>query len=109
MGTVENSKGDRDEYYDDDPIGKGNFPKIWILRNYQKGYRDDSGDVYFSEKILYEFSSKEREIRVLTMTQYADNFGKGNVVYTTPASFQPKWRPVTPESTSSVWHKTVCK
>lgn len=109
LGTVSDEQGDRDEFYDDTPIGKGNFPKLWILRNYKKGYKDSAGDVYFSEKNLYEFSCKEREYRNRSMIQYADNFGQGNIIYNTSSNYQPKWYSIPPETTVDAWYKIVCK
>jgi len=108
LGTVVNEKGDSDQYYDDALIKKGNFPKIWILKNYKNGFRDEDGDVYFSEKTLYEFSCKEREYRLVNMTQYSDNLGKGKVTYTTSEKYLPKWRAIVPDSIVSVWHGIIC-
>ncbi len=105
IGTIEG----REDFYDDVPIGKGNFPKLWILKNYKNGYRDSGGDVYFSEKILYEFSCREREYRLITMTQYADNFGNGKIIYATSPNYQPKWIEIPPDSIPSDWHKIACK
>ena len=109
IGTVPSDRGDREEYYDDVPIGKGNFPRLWILRDYKNGYRDSGGDVYFSEKNLYEFSCKDREIRTLSMNQYSDNFGGGNIIYSTAQNFQGKWTVIVPGATASDWYKIVCK
>lgn len=109
LGTVTGPQGPRSEYYDDTPIGKGNFPKLWIMRNYEKGFKDEQGDVYFSEKNLYEFSCNDNQIRLVSITQYSDNFGKGNVTYTTSSNFKGTWKDITPETTVSVWKTTVCK
>jgi hypothetical protein len=103
------SEENRDEYYDDAPIGKGNFPKIWILWNYKKGHRDKSGDVIFSQKSLYEFSCRDREVRLINMTQYDDNFAAGKIIYSTASNYKPKWDEIPPGTIVSDWYKIVCK
>ena len=109
IGTETVDQGDVEEYYDDVPLGKGNFPRLWILRDYKNGYRDSGGDVYFSEKILYEFSCREREFRLITMTQHADNLGIGKIIYATSSNYQPKWRAIPPDSIAKKWLQIACK
>jgi hypothetical protein len=109
LGVTKDAYGDREEYYDDELIGKGNFPKLWILRNYKQGYKDPQGDVYFSSKNLYEFSCSDRQIRNLNITQYSDTFGKGSIVFQTSPGYKNQWSEVLPESISMAYYSVVCK
>ncbi|CAM8620180.1 hypothetical protein MCEMAEM21_01059 [Oxalobacteraceae bacterium] len=106
---VGDNDGGRAQIYLDLPVIKrGNFPQMWLMRNYASGYRDQLGDVYFSEKVLHEYDCVSKQIRSLQIVQYSGTLGSGRVIYSSSSSYNDPWRYVAPSTEGALRIDIAC-
>src|SRR4051812_28088439 len=77
-------------YVDKDTVlFKGDVVKWWQLQDF-KAVQTVGGINFLSAKLQWEFDCGKERIRMLTLTEFSDNMGKGNVVF--DEVFDEKWR-----------------
>jgi hypothetical protein len=74
---------------------KGDLVKAWFLID-EKTKRTVAGQSHLSSKHLYEFDCAEERMRLLAVSNFSDNMGRGKVVFSN--SDEQKWEPVQPGS-----------
>lgn len=91
-------------YVDKDTIRhEGDVVKWWELEDF-KTVQTVGGIMFLSAKLQWEFECAEERMRILALTEFSGNMGKGDVVLS--ESPEQKWRPVEPDS-FILW-KAVC-
>ena len=94
-------------YADPDTIRrKGELVKMWHLHDY-KTVQTEAGKSFLSLKSQSEFDCAEERVRLLAVTEFSGNMGKGNVVWSRYFA-EGEWRPVEPESTGQTFWKLAC-
>ncbi len=86
----------------------GTALRVWALRDFDTVVVDKDGDRYLSSKTLYEIDCKDWRSRLLSLIQYSDNMGKGNIVWSTSGTFIGNWDFVVPESIGELIQKAAC-
>ena len=100
-----------DIYIDQTTIRKqGNVAKMWGMRDYKSLQKSAGGESYLSRKVFYEYDCVEIRRRVLAITSFSGNIGKGEAVL----SYQydndnSKWQDVEPDSVGMISWKAACK
>jgi|SRR6185295_7873976 len=84
---------------------KGNMVKWWDLLDY-KTVQTVAGISFLSAKTQREFDCAEEQIRILAMTYFSGNMGRGPVVFSD--STKNDWEPVEPESRGYTMWKVAC-
>ena len=93
-------------YVDKDTIRhKGDVVKWWELEDF-KTVQTVGGIRFLSAKLQWEFECAQERMRILALTEFSGNMGKGDVVLS-ESSDQP-WRPVEPDSFGFKMWKVVC-
>jgi surface-adhesin protein E len=86
---------------------KGELVKMWQLHDY-KTVQTEASHSFLSLKAQSEFDCAEERVRLLAVTGFSGNMGKGNVVWSRQFDAEGGWHPVAPESLGqSVW-KLAC-
>lgn len=94
-------------YTDPDTIRrKGELVKMWQLHDY-KTVQTEASNSFLSLKSQSEFDCAEERVRLLAVTEFSGNMGKGNVVWSRHFG-EGEWRPVEPESVSQIFWKLAC-
>ncbi len=83
---------------------KGNIVKLWTLTDYKVAKRL-SDKKYMSSKEQYQYDCKEERSRLLTVTAFSKNMGKGEVVGTGGPT---EWDSVMPDSLDEASWKFAC-
>ncbi len=84
---------------------KGNLVKVWHLNDF-KTVQIVKGNSYLSIKAQHQYDCTEDRERILALTKFSGNMGRGHVVYTD--SNERKWRPVAAETTNQALRKIAC-
>lgn len=72
------NKGIQTSYYDSSSLRKNNnFIKVWTLTS--NSIHREFGD--FSDKSLHEHDCKQERFRILNITAYSEQMGKGSVIF----------------------------
>ena len=95
-------------YADPTTIRKnGHIVKMWRLYDLKDAIVTKEVGPYKSSKVQHEFDCKMERTRILYITAFSGNMGKGKVVY---AGVGPlNWTPVSPSSTDKVLWDFACK
>ncbi len=94
-------------YVDPDTIRrKGNLVKIWELFDF-KTAQTEEGLSHLSAKVQVEYDCAEERHRLVTLIQYSDNMGRGNVIYSDSTEYI--WEPVAPDTIGQRMWKFACK
>ncbi|RPH81530.1 MAG: hypothetical protein EHM80_02100 [Nitrospiraceae bacterium] len=93
-------------YADPDTIRRtGNLVKAWHLNDF-KSEQIVQGISYLSVKAQHQYDCTTNRERILALTKFSGNMGRGKVVY--KDSHARKWKPVTPGSVSHELGKMAC-
>ncbi len=84
----------------------GNLVKMWTLLDFNTARTLPSGISYLSSKTQEEFDCAEESRRNLSLTNYSNNMGRGDVVITD--SGEGKWVPIAPGTISQNLWKFAC-
>lgn len=84
---------------------KGNLVKVWHLNDF-KTVQVALGNSYLSVKAQHQYDCTENRERILALTKFSGNMGRGKVVY--KDSRERKWKPVEPGSVSHDLGKLAC-
>ena len=97
-----------DNYIDKTTIRKrGNVAKMWELRDYKAPqYAVDKP--HLSGRLLQEYDCVEIRIRLLALTFFSDNMGRGQVIFNHQYD-DSKWEDIAPGSVGMSKWKAVCK
>ena len=94
-------------YLDPDTLyRKGDLVKVWQLMDY-KTPQNVGGDSYLSTKLQRQFDCVEPRTRILTITNFSANMGRGDVIHT--GLNETRWEPVAPDSVNQVLWEVACK
>ena len=98
-----------DVYIDKTTIRKrGNVAKMWELMDYKAPREEADGKSYLSNKSLAEYDCVEIRVRLLALTHFSDNMGKGQVTSTYQYD-DSKWVDIAPGSVNMSNWKVACK
>lgn len=87
-------------------IKNGNMVRMWRLYDLKRGISATGIESYKSSKVQHEFDCKNEQSRIIFITAFSGNMGKGKVVYAGP---EPAiWEPIAPESATEVLWKFAC-
>lgn len=93
-------------YADLDTIRRnGDLVKMWHLYDNNK-IQTKVGDTYWSVKRQTEYDCAEGRSRMLAVTSFSGNMGRGNVVFSD--SDEQKWEPVQPGSVDQILWRFAC-
>jgi len=93
-------------YADPDTIRrKGNLVKMWELLDYET-IQTVIRISFSSSKEQREFDCSAERVRMLAVTYFSGNMGRGKVVWSD--SDEQKWHPVQPESVGQARWKFAC-
>ncbi len=97
-----------DIYIDKATIRKqGNVAKMWGMQDFKSPKKQQNGTPCLSQKTLTEYDCVGVRDRLLTLTQFSDNMGKGRG---TPVIFdEQKWRDIAFGTIGMVQWKAACK
>jgi hypothetical protein len=84
---------------------KENLVKVWHLNDF-KAAQIAQGNSYLSLKAQHQYDCTGDRERILALTKFSGNMGRGKVVYRD--SHERKWRPVEPGSVSHDLGKLAC-
>ncbi len=105
--TLVDSSAELVQYVDRTTVQrKGNFAKVWNLRDLKKSSKNYQGNYYFSQKALEEYDCVGNKIRLISLVQYGQKMGGGTVV-----DFQngtSPWIPVVPQTVGETLWKIAC-
>jgi hypothetical protein len=85
-------------YVDRETIHRnGDLVQMWTMYDYKTSQRAGQ-DEYMSRKVQNEFNCAQGVRRMLSVTEFSGNMGKGKVVYEKPSllSTEPRWTRVQP-------------
>ena len=98
-----------DIYIDKTTIRKrGNVAKMWYLTDYKSPRKGADGRTHLSTKALMGHDCVEIRRRVLAITSFSGNLGKGEVVFSHQYG-DGEWQDVVPDSIGMTEWKAVCK
>jgi hypothetical protein len=98
-----------DFYIDKTTIRKrGNVAKMWALMDYKAPKEEADGTSHLSNKSLAEYDCVEIRVRLLALTHFSGNMGKGKVTSTYQYD-DSKWVDIAPGSVDMSHWKAVCK
>lgn len=84
-----------------------NKVKMWELVDYKSGRENASSKkLYWSAKSQFEYDCVEVQSRMLTLSQFAEPKGRGNVVYSDSSASE--WEPIAPDSIGYALWKLAC-
>lgn len=91
-------------------IKGGNTVKMWVLTDYERAMILQGLQPYSSMKELIEYDCWQRQEREIHYVTFSGNMGRGqsNNSFTVPNGGSD-WKPVAPDSVSSVMLKIACK
>ena len=89
----------------DKPQKNGHKVKMWKIYDY-KTTQEESGYKFISAKFQNEYDCRKEQSRILVNTVYADNMGRGKVIFTEPTL--GKWLPITSGSLDEALLKFAC-
>ena len=91
-------------------IKGGNTVKMWVLTDYEKVILLQGLQPYSSMKELIEYDCWQRQERTTYYVTFSGNMGRGqsNNSFTVPNGGSD-WKPIAPDSVSSVMLKMACK
>mgnify|MGYP001286464378 CR=1 FL=1 len=84
---------------------KGNLVKVWHLNDF-KTAQIAQGNSYLSVKAQHQYDCTGDRERILVLTKFSGNMGRGKMVY--KDSRERKWKPVEPGSASHDLGKLAC-
>ena len=88
---------------------KGDLVKMWYFWDYNT-IQTVAGNSFLSEKDQSEFDCAEERTRLLAVTKFSGNMGRGQVVYSLSFdSAESKWIPVSPQSIEEALWKFACR
>jgi hypothetical protein len=91
-----------------DPVtihGKGDLVKMWSLFNYTT-IQTNASTPYSSYKTQNEYDCKEERSRLLAITFFSGQMGRGQPIHSESAG--DEWHPVAPESIGRSLWKRAC-
>jgi hypothetical protein len=98
-----------DIYIDKTTIRKrGNVAKMWELKDYKAPQYVADDKSYLSQKALEEYGCVEVRYRLLALTRFSGNMGKGQVIFNHQYD-DSKWKDMEPGSMGMSKWKAACK
>ena len=86
---------------------EGDIAKMWSLDDYKTSQDNGDGYKYFSGKSFNEYDCKKEKKRGMTLVNYSDNMGKGDVVYSQDYDNRP-WHSIVPDTFGEGLWKAAC-
>jgi len=83
----------------------GDLVKVWHLNDF-KTVQIVKGNSYLSVQAQHQYNCTENRERILALTKFSGNMGRGKVVYKN--ANEGKWRPVAPGSVIHALEKLAC-
>jgi hypothetical protein len=83
----------------------GNLVKVWHLNDF-KTVQIVKGNSYLSVQAQHQYNCTENRERILALTKFSGNMGRGKVVYTD--AHEGQWRPVGTGSVIHALEKLAC-
>jgi hypothetical protein len=87
---------------------QGNSVKMWSLLDYKTIQRREGGPPYLSLTTQFEYNCYEQRSRMLALTVYSENMGRGEVVIAQTFADRP-WEAVQPGTRSEMIWEIACK
>jgi Surface-adhesin protein E len=84
---------------------KGDLVKMWQLFDF-KTVQTKSNHSFLSSRMQSEYDCVEERTRLLALTSFSGNMGKGNIVGNITG--EQKWRPVAPGSVDKALWEVAC-
>jgi len=85
---------------------KGNKVRVWDLMDYRT--TPDRNTPYLSTKRQTEYDCKELRSRLIFISAYSGNLGKGEIV-NTATNTSSDWTPIVPESVGEILWRVACR
>jgi hypothetical protein len=94
------------QYFDSASIRRtGSIVKMWVLNDFNKA-QAVSAKQFISQKVQWEIDCKDERMRIVFLSNHAENMGGGVTVYSDSDAFN--WVPVSPESMRAILWRVAC-
>ena len=88
-------------------LRNGNLVKMWDLADYKTERKSAAGHSYLSSKSQLEYDCKEEKMRLLALTLFDGQMGRGKAVYSN-GNIKDEWEPIVKGSVGEARWETAC-